>query len=156
MDTETRARFEPTLRTARILTGAMVASLAVYAVLVKFLDANGGGPTPGEGAQMFRYMIYGLAVMTLVGVRFVRQFLLARGAQGAAALQQLLTAQVITGALVEAAGLYGLVLYFIHGLTYDAFVLIGLSAVMMVLYFPRAAAWEAYLEERQRESGRAV
>lgn len=155
MDTETRTRFEPTLRTARTVTAAMLASLVVYAVVVKFFDANGQGREPGEGAPMFRYLFYGLAVMTLVGVRFVRQLLLAKGGRGSAALQQLLTAQVVTGALVEAAGLYGLVLYFLTGSTLDAFVLIGLSAVMMVLYFPRAAAWESYLEERQRETGRA-
>jgi len=153
MDNGERAGWLRTFTTARIITAAMLASLFLYAGVVQFLYANGTGKEPGEGAEFLRYLFYGLAAMTLLAVRFLRRMLL--GAEESRPPEQrLLAAQVVSGALIEASGIYGLTLFVLTGLYLDALVLIGLAVVMMVIYFPRAAAWESFISEKRRETGR--
>lgn len=149
MDSHPRSWQQP-FRTAQIVTAAMLGSLVLYGLLIQFLSANQPAQEPAPNATLFRYLFYGLAVSTLVAVRFLRSLVLATAMRDRPPEQRLLTAQILTGALIESAGLFGFVLYFVAGLKLDAFVLIALAIAMMALYFPRQTAWENYIAEQRR------
>jgi len=154
MDAEARDGWLRAFTSARVVTAAMLVALLIYAALVQFYYANGMAREPGERPELLRYLFYGLAAATLLAVRFVRLALLQAGGSARPPEQRLLTAQVVTGALIEASGLFGFTLFLLTGLYRDALVLIGLGVVMMAVYFPRAAAWESFIAEQRRETGR--
>jgi hypothetical protein len=90
--------------------------------------------------------------VAVIALRLVHGRLVAaavRTEDGAAAVRSLFRATVIGLALAEVPALAGLALTLLAGLNMDFYILEFVSAVLVFMYFPRAAAWESVLEKRR-------
>ncbi len=127
---------------------AIFCSLGVYLGVCLFLkDTFPSGVDDGFLLATLKYVLLGLSVVTLGGVHFFKGFLLkypgfARsirpvipGQHPAVARYTLVV--IITSALLETIGIYGLILFLVAGDTLFFYQLLGLSAGAMIVYRPR-------------------
>jgi hypothetical protein len=145
---ESRLLFRRTV----IIGAAILANLLVYLVLVEILRArmkpfHGFSQIPLGQVQTLRYLIYGLAVVFIIFIRFLRGSQL-RGRPGeepAKILMRLMRVSVLTYVLAEIPTLLGLILFFVTGLVRDFYILLFVSLILEFMFFPRRAQWEEAL-----------
>ncbi|MBI1962183.1 MAG: hypothetical protein HYV94_18095 [Candidatus Rokubacteria bacterium] len=138
-------------RTARAVGGAMVLSLAVFAVVVAQIrraNAPFAGFAPGVPHDLLRWIFAAFALADLWLVRFMRTKILANAALPP--VQRLLSAAIVGLANCEAIALYGFVLFVLAGRVTDYYVFAGLALLGFALYFPRRQAWEDWLGSQPR------
>lgn len=133
-----------------VIWGAIFVSLGVYLGVSLFLgDALPVGVHVGFPLETLRYALFGISVVTLVAVHALRGFLLknpgfVRSAGKATSSQHPAVARytvvvIITSALLESIGIYGLILFLLAGDTLSLYQLLGLSAFSMLIYRPKKA-----------------
>lgn len=131
-----------------IIWGAIFASLGVYLGVSLFiadtLTAAVGDKFP---LVTLRYALFGISAATLVAVHFLRGFML--GHPGAVKnLRSMPSAQhpavarysvivIVTSALLESIGIYGLVLFLLAKDALSFYQLLGVAAVAMLVYRPK-------------------
>jgi hypothetical protein len=153
-----RASLAKAHKTAVRFGGAMIAALILDLGLVEVLRAAArpfsgfAGVRPGLGV---RYPFYAAAAALVLGLRLLNGILLRKGRSedGPAALRRLSRAGILTLVLAEGPALLGLALFLVGGYNRDFYVLLFVSLVLMFMYFPRIAAWEAYLRNRPTACG---
>lgn len=131
-----------------IIWGAIFASLGIYLGVCLVL----GDTFPGAAGDDFplatlRYALFGISVVTLVVVHFLRGFMLehpgfVRGSGAGPVAQHPAVARytvivIITSALLESIGIYGLILFLLAKDALSLYQLLGLSAVAMLFYRPK-------------------
>lgn len=136
-------------RIAAIVAAAALASLPVYVLAVEVFLSGGRGPAGflrPERAVLLRYILYGTAAAAVVLMRALRGLILKKrpGEEEVSAGRKLLQATILTTALCEVPALLGLVLCLAAGLKTDFYILTGVSAVLMFMYFPRLANWREW------------
>ena len=131
-----------------ITWGAIFCSLGVYLGVCLILgDRFPSGIDDGFLLATLKYALLGLSVVTLGVVHFFRGFLLkypgfARSTQSTVSSQHPVVARytlvvIITSALLETIGIYGLILFLMAGEALFFYQLLGLSAVAMIFYRPK-------------------
>ncbi len=131
-----------------VIWGAIFVSLGVYLGVCLGL----GETLPaamGDGVPLvtLRYALFGISLVTLVAVHFLRDFMLAHpGFVGASssvastqhpAVARYTVIVIITSALLESIGIYGLILFLMAKDSLALYQLLGLSAVAMLIYRPK-------------------
>jgi hypothetical protein len=157
MEAQEKDTIDKGMRTLWLIWGAMLGSLLIYIFLCHQL---GEGFRSGAGADipidLLRKIFFGVAAAALLTGYYLRRFLLkarseaARSAmvRRAAALNQLpfvtqYTAVVIVSlALSESIGIYGLVLFLLGGGFKTLYIFIAVSALAMVFYRPKREEME--------------
>jgi hypothetical protein len=128
----------------KIIWLAMMMSLAIYLV-VAFLAGPGIGVSMSEETLgILRLILYVLAFITLIAIRFVKTVVLSNKIQSnhptqdarQTVFQRYQSATIVALALSESIGIYGLVLFLIGKNTLDLYLLIIISAVAMFMYRP--------------------
>jgi len=112
---------------------------------------------------LFRYLLYGVALLEIGVMLFLRRFLLGRPAavkrerevDEVAVGQSLFTTGLVTFAIAESLAVYGLVLFLLSGDRRDLYLLGGLALAVMLALFPSYEKWKAHLEKAQMEELRA-
>jgi hypothetical protein len=131
-----------------IIWGAILASLGIYLVVCisieKELHVNMGPDFPLE---TLRYALFGVSIATLFVVHFLRKFLLKTSNSTSnsthtssaqhPAVGKYATTVVITSALLESIGIYGVVLFLIAKDTLSLYQLLIVSAAAMIHFRPR-------------------
>ncbi len=128
--------------------GAILGSLGIYlAVCLVLGDTLTGSMPDGFPLTTLRYALFGISVFTLVAVHFLRGFLLEnpglmRSARPVPSSQHPAVARytvvvIITSALLESIGIYGLILFLLARDSLSLYQLIGLSALAMLYYRPK-------------------
>lgn len=131
-----------------IIWGAIFASLGVYlGVCLVLGDTLPAGMEDGFHLETLRYALFGISVVTLVAVYFLRGFLLEHpGFAGASrsgpstqhpAVARYTVIVIITSALLESIGIYGLILFLMAKDSLSLYQLLGLSAAAMLFYRPK-------------------
>lgn len=135
-------------RTTVLISGAMVASLFLYALLVELIRTQ-LKPFPGVlgaglGHPTLRYAFYAAAVGAVVLVRLAaRSALKVRpGEDQRGLVSRLSRASVVTSALAEIPAVLGLVLFLLTGLSRDFYPLLFVSLFLEFMYFPRLRVWQ--------------
>jgi hypothetical protein len=141
------AQLRQAYRITAIIGGAMLASLAFYALAVEIFKAN-RLPIPGfagDDPTVLRYVFFALGLAMLVLGRVVRARV--PGAPTGAGAPQILARQLQTATIVslancEAVAILGFVLFLLTGSSRDFYLFLALAALGFILNFPRWSQWE--------------
>lgn len=141
-------QFESGWRVVLMIWGAILASLGVYLIVClnigTALTVNIASDFP---ITTIKYALFGVACVTVLVVYVLRKFLLdpdrsdinatqATSAQHPA-ITKYTTAVVITSALLESIGIYGVVLFLLAKDTRALYQLLIISAAAMIYFRPR-------------------
>jgi len=152
MDRELSGRIGKSLATLKIIWGAMLFSLAIYLFIGTYLSSRlQSGLSDPDTVDIIRSVLYAVSMATLVVTKIMRKKALAKVGEAARpegqedsdavnlapVLARYATAMIVSLALSESIGIYGLVLSLLGTGTTDLFVLTGVAAAAMVYYRPR-------------------
>jgi hypothetical protein len=133
------------LLTMKIIWFGMLTALAMYLFIGLQIATGLKSPMNKDTFAILRVVLYAVAFVTLIATRYVRRLVLygkSKYWQPAQtprhpALQRYVSAMVISLALSESIGIYGLVLFLLGKNTVDLYLFILVSAGAMVMYRPR-------------------
>ena len=156
---ETGSQLKAAFRTNVIISGSLVASLVVYAVLVELIKARmrplSGLLVPGIGHQSIRYIFYGASVAAVVLVRLAGRSILRTmpGEDARHLIHRLSRAGVLSSALAELPAVFGFVMFLLIESSRDFYILLFVSLFLQFMYFPRLKAWQSVVQERFPQLG---
>ena len=140
-------------KTSFILYVAFMLSLVVYLVVFQILEAS---LTDFQGMmekidfQWLRYAFYALGLVQIFLIKFIRET--ATRTITTVDVQTLINhlqrMSMISAALCEVPVILGWVLFFLSGNSRDFYVLLLMSFVLFVLYFPRYGNWEEWIRSK--------
>ncbi|MBN2246944.1 MAG: hypothetical protein JW755_13990 [Candidatus Aminicenantes bacterium] len=139
-------------RTAVIFAWGVVAALAVYVVVVEWIQHRSqafSGLGDLSKYNQIRYLFYILSAAVVVGIRVLKGILLKKKPSDDPALlpAKLLRGSIIIFLLCEIPALFGLVLFLLSGVSRDFYILLFISLFLMYMFFPRFAQWKAWVEQ---------
>lgn len=152
-DTPLRQAYRSTI----IVSGAMIASLFPYLLMVEIIRRQVGYDgylVDAEQVELLQYVFFILALLPYVIPQLIKRHLtVVAPREGVETLiARLRTATLLSYVLSEVPAVFGLVLFFLAG-SYKAFYALWfLSLVSMLVHFPRLRAWE----ELARKSTRLI
>jgi hypothetical protein len=134
------------MRKANILWGALLGSMVIYLVIPTLVGEAARAPALGALGRQLDYVLYAVAVASLLGAGGVRRAMLAMRAGdagrevdvGRAAVSRYLTIIALSLAICDSVAILGLVYYLLGGSSDVLFTLTAASAAAMLLYRPRA------------------
>jgi hypothetical protein len=146
-------------RTTLIISGSLIASLFLYAVLVELIRTQ---MRPFQGVlvsalsrQSLRYLFYGAAAAAVILVRFVGRAMLKAppGESPPQLVARLGRAAIMMTALGEIPAVLGFALFLLTGLSRDFYVLAFVSLFLEFMYFPRLKVWQDTVREKFPQLG---
>ena len=138
------------LRATRIVAVALILSLLIYVCLVELIKlqfAPFRGFVHFPQWEVLRWALLGVALVEALLIRFLRGALLAPRAGAGAPGPRLQTASIVTLALCESVGVFGVVLFVISGSSADFYLFLALSLGLFAIYFPRRDQWEEWARQ---------
>jgi hypothetical protein len=132
---------------ARIVVLALAAAVVLYGVVGLLFTAARSDDAPLADDSATLWVMRGaLAVVTVINFStgaYLRRGLLGSGATPPGGTgRPLVPATVVSGALAEAVGIYGLVLTLLGGEPWDVMVFGVVALLALAAVFPRREAWE--------------
>ncbi|MFH1351726.1 MAG: hypothetical protein ABII26_12455 [Pseudomonadota bacterium] len=162
MEEQNSVGLQQGIQTLRIIWAAMIGSLGIYLIIVHFIGKEiQFGEMPKATYDMMRYALMGLGVVILFLAQYVRKLILKGGlgtttsnsispAHGSA-LGRYTAAVIISLAMSESVGIFGLLLFFL-GRDFQTFYLfLAFSAIAMVVYRPKMEELESLSEPTGQE-----
>jgi len=138
------------LKTLTFVGITVVSSLLAYLGLAEFIrhhfrPFHGFVAVPDP--QALRFVVFALAVLSVVLIRVLRPALLRKpaGADVKTTLHRLERAALVTLVLAEVPALLGLGLFLLRGLNVDFYILLFASLLLAFMYFPRRSNWQEWL-----------
>lgn len=131
---------EKQYRALQIIWVAMLLSLGAYVAVGQLAgDSIRQGISDSMPLDTIRTILFGVSVVELIGIHYVRKTMLrlSRGTAQQAVAQRYSVTSIISYAVSESIGIYGLVLYFLGDDIQSLYVLMGISALAMVYYRPK-------------------
>jgi hypothetical protein len=140
-------------RTSSVLYVAFMLSLVVYFVVFKVLEAS---ITDFQGMMekidfpWLRYAFYALGLVQIFLIKFIRETATRTitTVDTQTLINHLQRMSMISAALCEVPAILGWVLFFLSGSSRDFYILLLMSLVIFVLYFPRYANWEEWIKSK--------
>lgn len=137
-------------RTAAIITGGLITSLVMYAVIASMFrmsHALSDSDLPASQMSLVRYAAWIASGIVTVSFPGFRRLLLTRRPDDTRprAIARLTLATIVMGGIAEFPALAGLVLMILGGLLLDFYLLGSLSLALLLASAPRFEAWEAWL-----------
>lgn len=144
----------------RIIWFAMLASLAVYLFIGLWMQNNVQILMDKDTFAIMKTVLYGISVATLIATRYIRKLFLSGKIQNRPptqssqhpALQKYTAAMILSLAMSESIGVYGLILFLIGKNTIDLYVLILIAAAAIFMYRPRKDEVMKLGQEGQEDS----
>ncbi len=131
----------------KIIWVAMLVSLVINLCVGLYVVANFPPLVREDLVGMLRTAFYVLSFIIFIAIRYVRKLFLAQGQYNPSSqtlqrptFQRYMTATIVSLAMSEGIGIFGLFLFFMGKNPMDLYLLIGLSAVAMFLYRPKRDA----------------
>ena len=162
MDASQKGTVENKLLVMWIIWGAMVGSLVIYIVICNLIGDKVRRPMgPEFPLALLRNILFGIGIVALISTHFIRKFMLGKksGGPGPAApsppspqdqptvYAKYTTAMIISLALCESVGIYGLILFFLGGSFQTMYTFMIISAAGMFYYRPKREEIEALSRE---------
>ena len=140
-------------RTSFVLYIAFMLSLVVYFVVFKALEASiidFQGMMEKIDFPWLRYAFYALGLVQIFLIKFIRETATRTitTVDTQTLINHLQRMSVISAALCEVPAILGWVLFFLGGSSRDFYILLLMSLVIFVLYFPRYANWEDWIRSK--------
>ena len=162
MDTSQKRTVENKLLVMWIIWGAMVGSLVIYIVICNLIGEQIRRPVgPEFPLVLLRNILFGIGIVALIATHYIRKFILKKPSGGLGSVptsqpatqdlakiyEKYTVAMIISLALCESVGIYGLVLFFL-GISFQAmYTFMIISAVGMFYYRPKREEIEALSRE---------
>ncbi len=129
----------------KIIWFGMLGSLALYLIIGLQIAPNIHISMDKNAFSVLKTVLYLFTLIIIVITRYVKRFVLSgKNQQGqgiqnfqSLTLQKYTTVMLISWALLEAIGIFGLVLFFLGKNRTDLFLFIAISAVAMLWYRPK-------------------
>jgi hypothetical protein len=145
------------LRAARIIMGAFAFGVASFALVVYFIVSDQAGSPIIEHTPTLRWALIAMSMTLLPAAFFMRgvchreavskvsaEDLRSGQITSSAVFQHFVSTTIVSGAMVEAIGLFGSIVYLLSRDSW-AFASINVSLVFLALLFPTRASWEQRL-----------
>ena len=138
-------------RTAVFITGALMTSLVLYAVIASALrpgqTSDPGASLPPAALSLLRYGAWIMSAVVVLALPALRRVLLTRRPDDTRqrAIARLTLTTVAAGGLAEIPAVAGFMLVVLGGLFLDFYLLASLSLALLLTYAPRYDAWAAWL-----------
>jgi cytochrome bd-type quinol oxidase subunit 2 len=127
----------------------IMGSLLVYIALVEGFGMK-LSPYKDHASYLssLRYIFYGITIVVIFTIRRINSLFKLKPITGKIEknLNRLLRISIITSLLCEIPALLGLVYFLTKGIKKDFYYLVILSAVLLLLYFPRYSKWRPLAE----------
>ena len=150
-------------RRTALIGGAMMTTLVMYAVVVLAIQSTRdpfAGFAPWEDDGSLRHLFLGLSVLQIVAIHIIRKRALpsAESLGGATAVEpsdrspllaRLVSISIVTFAIAESIAVLGLVLFLLNGDSTGFYMLLFLSFLGFVKFFPKYHQWEAWLQKQR-------
>jgi F0F1-type ATP synthase membrane subunit c/vacuolar-type H+-ATPase subunit K len=133
-----RPALQQQFKTTNYIGLAMIASVFIYAGIVVCIDKGYIPFKPVQNLSIsttIKYLLLAVAILHYFIIRFFQKFALKSAAY-------LPPAAILTFALCEAVGIYGLVLFFLTGNSLDFYIFMLISLLYFYLFYPKYADWE--------------
>ena len=142
-------------KTATILYIAFMLSLAIYLVVFEVLKAripDFQGMTEKFDFPWLGYAFYALGLLQIFLIKFIRETATKSitTVEVPILIQHLQRMSMISAALCEVPVILGWVLFFLSGNVRDFYILLFISLILFVLYFPRFSNWEEWIKAKTR------
>lgn len=137
-------------RTAALITGGLITSLVMYAVIAsvfRMSHALSDSGLPASQMSLVRYAAWIASGIVTASFPGFRRILLTRRPDDTRqrAIARLTLATVVMGGIAEFPALAGFVLVILGGLFLDFYLLGSLSLALLLASAPRYEAWETWL-----------
>jgi len=131
-------------KTSSVLYIAFMLSLAIYLVVFALFKAR------IPDFQGLRYAFYALGLLQIFLIKFIRETATRsiRTVDPKILINHLQRMSMISAALCEVPAMLGWVLFFLSGNAQDFYILLVISFVLFVIYFPRFANWEDWIKSK--------
>lgn len=142
-----------TYRNSLVLYIAFMVSLFIYLIVFEVLKSHISefqGMMEKIDFPWLRYAFYALGLVQVFFIKFISD----TAAKSTAAvdiqnfIQHLQKVSVISASLCEVPALLGWVLFFLSGVSRDFYILLSMSFVLFVVYFPRYSNWEMWVRSK--------
>lgn len=135
---------------AVIIGAAIIGSLFIYVIVVEYVKDNHQswvGLISLAEIRSLRYVFYALSIIHVFLFRIVRGYLFKRlpAIDRPKLIGKLSQASIISVVLSEGPALYGLIFFFLSGISRDFYLLLLVSAILLFMYFPRFKNWQYWL-----------
>ena len=163
-----KKQIEKSFSILRIIWAAMLGTLIIYLFICYQFGEQIQQPSRSQfSLATLRNILYGVAAVTLMLSHFLRRFMLTgrSGSSGATALKspsqsdispifgKYATALIISLALSESIGIYGLVLFLLGDNYQTLYIFVGISAVAMFFYRPKKEELEELIQNTMQGTG---
>lgn len=154
-------------RVVVIIGLAIMASLVIYVVLVglfesKSIDPGGTPSLSGRELEIIKFVFLLVSVLIFILIKFLSAKIMNAGREqgrmtGSEAnratgippeFNPLVTAAVVTFALCEVPGTFGLVMYFLGRNSTDFYLFLIMSLFLFATNFPKFSTWEEWYRQR--------
>ena len=141
-------------QTSLIINIGIIFGLVIYAVIIELMKSRYDsfeGFVDFEKITILRYVFYGLAILQIFFIRVLRGVFLRASASddSKTLIIKLSRASIATAVFCELPAVFGLVLFFVGGHTRDFYLMVGVSFILVFLYFPRFRNWEEWVKTRK-------
>jgi len=127
----------------------IMGSLLIYIALVEIFGMK-LSPYSDQASYLssLRYIFYGITIVVIFTIRRINSLFKLRPVTGRINknVNRMMRISIITSLLCEVPALLGLVYFLVKGIKKDFYYLVILSAVLLLLYFPRYSKWEPLAE----------
>lgn len=163
METSQKQTLESRILVMWIIWCAMIISLGVYiGICVLISDKMRQTMSEGFPLVLIRNIFFGISIIELIAIYFIRKIMLRKPELDPGSLSETepvkqdsvnmpakyLSAMVISLALCESIGIYGLVLFFLGGSFQTMYTFMIISAAGMLFYRPKREEVEALSREQ--------
>ncbi|MFW6140524.1 MAG: hypothetical protein ACOC5S_04135 [Acidobacteriota bacterium] len=142
-------KVKSTYRISLYIHLGIMGSLLIYIALVEVFGMR-LSPYSGQTGYLssMRYIFYGITIVVIFTIRRINSMFKMRPVKGKLDknLNRLLRISILTSLLCEIPALLGLVYFLAKGIKKDFYYLVILSAVLLLLYFPRYSRWSPLAE----------
>ena len=159
-------RINKGLLTLNVIWAAMLISLSIYVFVGLYIKDTLRITMEKNVIDMLRNSLYLVSVITLIATRFIRKLILAgKGINAERSSYQsdqprglaiYTSAMVVSLAMTESIGIYGLVLFFLGKNEVDLYLFIVISAATMLFYRPKRDDIVSLTEELNKQGAADV
>ncbi len=153
MESMTEQELKSVYTRAVIIQAALVSSVVVYVIVAELLRTVGGYhnfPLAYEGSpyEYIRYALLAVAITFIPLAQFIKSAVIAKAVPENIPAK-LVAGSVIAGALCDAMGVFGLVLFLLRGNIVDVYVFAVLALIGHAIFFPIYSRWEELVQPRK-------
>lgn len=138
------------IRPVTAVAWAMILSILLYLGIAELIGYK-NQPFTGFAPQSMppKDVFFAGALIAFIGIRLVRNALLkGAGTDPVARLNRLRTATIVSLLMTEIPAILGIILFLATGIREEFYVMVALSLVAAVLYFPKLHHWEVWMRKR--------